>query len=74
MKRIIILLTVFISAFSAFSQTLLQEGDACFDAGDYACAITNYKSAMDVSSGQDKQKAEIKLSRANRCAENFESG
>jgi tetratricopeptide (TPR) repeat protein len=69
MKCIITLLFVLFSISSMFCQTLLQEGDACFDSGNYNCAIAKYKDAMSASSGQNRQKAEIKLSRANRCAD-----
>jgi hypothetical protein len=47
----------------------LQEGDRCFSKGDYACAKTKYAEAFDSASGKDKQVVEIKLSRANWCAE-----
>ncbi len=69
MKRII-LLSIFISTVvSVFCQTDLQDGDSCFEQGDYACAITKYGDAVMSLSGRDKQIAEIKLGRAKLCAE-----
>ncbi|MDR1722696.1 MAG: outer membrane beta-barrel protein, partial [Tannerella sp.] len=60
-----------LSAFNAYGQTSLREGDACFDAGDYACAIIKYNAAFERLSGKEKQKVEIKLLRARRCAEHI---
>src|SRR5690554_3211930 len=69
MKRII-LLSIFISTVvSVFCQTDLQDGDSCFEKGDYACAIMKYGDAVMSLSGRDKQISEIKLSRAKSCAE-----
>ena len=69
MKRTIILFFAVITAFSAYSQNYLQDGDRCFDNGDYACAETKYDQASKSSSGNDKQIADIRLSRAKNCAE-----
>ncbi|MDR2058200.1 MAG: outer membrane beta-barrel protein [Dysgonamonadaceae bacterium] len=69
MKRITILLFTLFSTIPAFCQTLLEEGDDCFDKGNYDCAIAKYREAMSVSSGKDKNIAEIKFTRANRCSE-----
>jgi len=69
MKRIIIVLIIAINAFSVYCQTTLQYGDHCFDTGDYTCAINNYYEAYRLASGNDRQIAEIKLTRARNCAE-----
>lgn len=69
MKRKLILLFTVFSVFSAYCQTDLQDGDRCFDNGDYTCAITNYDNAFKSASGKDKQIAEIKLTRAKWCSE-----
>ena len=69
MKRIILLFFAVISVFSAYGQTYLEEGDRCFDNGDYACAETKYNEAFKLVSGKDKQIAEIKLTRAKNCSE-----
>jgi hypothetical protein len=69
MKRIKILLFALFSISSAFCQTLVKEGDDCFDSGNYDCAIDKYQDAMSILSGKDKNIAEIKLGRANRCSE-----
>jgi hypothetical protein len=57
------------SVFSAFSQTPLEDGDRCFDDGDYACAIEKYNVAFKSSTGKNKQIAEMYLGRARNCAE-----
>ena len=69
MKRIIFLFFAVNSAFMLYSQTSLQEGDRCFDTGDYSCAINYYNDAYIFASGEDKQLVEIKLTRARNCAE-----
>ncbi|MCL2650071.1 MAG: hypothetical protein FWD60_03465 [Candidatus Azobacteroides sp.] len=69
MKRTIILFFAVISAFSAYCQTYLEEGDRCFDDGDYTCATSKYDEAFKSASGKDKQIADIRLSRAKNCAE-----
>ena len=71
MKRIFILLFVLVTILPIYSQTYLQEGDLCFDRGDYACAITNYNEAFESANGKDKQITEIKLTRAKKCAEHI---
>jgi len=71
MKRIVILLFAVVAALSAYSQDYLQDGDRCFDSGDYACAITNHNEAFKLASGKDKQIAEIKLTRAKFCQEHI---
>jgi tetratricopeptide (TPR) repeat protein len=73
MKRIVILFFAVVTASSAYSQTYLQDGDLCFNSGDYACAITNYNEAFKLASGKDKQIAEIKLTRAKFCQEYIKS-
>ena len=73
MKRIIIIFIAVITSFSAYSQTNLQDGDRCFDSGDYICAIEQYDKALKNASGDNKQIPEIKLSRAKRCAELIEA-
>lgn len=73
MKPIIILFFAFIAAFSAYSQTYIQDGDRCFESGDYACAVTNYNNAFKSASGKDKQLIEIKLTRAKWCDEHLKT-
>ena len=73
MIRIITILLVVMTSFTVYSQTYIQDGDLCFDSGDYACAITNYNNAFNSSTGKDKQIAEIKLTRAKWCAEHIKS-
>lgn len=73
MKRIITIFFAVIAAFSVHSQSYIQDGDNCFDIGDYTCAVANYDSAFKNASGKDKQIAEIKLTRAKWCAEHIEN-
>jgi len=69
MKRIVILFIAVITATSAHSQAYLQDGDLCFDSGDYACAITNYDRAFRNASGEDEQNiADMKRLRAENCS------
>lgn len=52
------------------NEVLSQEGDNCFNEGNYSCAVTKYnelkKSAI---SEIDKQTADINIQRAMRCSE-----
>ncbi len=71
MQRIVLIFFIVIAGFSANCQTYIQDGDRCFDSGDYVCAINNYENAFKNASGRDKQMAEIKLTRAKWCAEHL---
>lgn len=73
MQRIFTLFFAVIATFSANCQTYIQDGDRCFDSGDYTCAVTNYDNAFKNTSGKDKQIAEIKLTRAKWCAEHLKT-
>jgi tetratricopeptide (TPR) repeat protein len=72
MKRIIFLLLAFATTLPVYCQTL-QDGDKCFDAGDYLCAQKEYQAIFDRSSGRDKQIAEIKLTRVTWCIEHIKA-
>ncbi|NLO69348.1 MAG: hypothetical protein GX102_00010 [Porphyromonadaceae bacterium] len=74
MKRVYILFLALITSMPAFCQSFIQDGDRCFDAGDYACAIAKYENAFKNTTGRDKQIAEIKLTQAKWCADHLESG
>ena len=69
MKRSIILFFAVIISLSAFAQQYLQEGDRCFNNGDYACAEKNYNEASKSATGSTRDDVEIKLIRARNCAE-----
>lgn len=73
MKRIITLFFAVITSISVSSQTYIQDGDSCFNNGDYACAVTNYYNAFKNATGRDKQIAEIKLTRAKWCTEHIKT-
>ncbi len=73
MKRIIILILTVIVAFSVYSQGYIQDGNRCFDSGDYVCAIKNYDNVFKTATGKDKQIVEIKLTRARWCAEHIKT-
>lgn len=69
MKLSIVIFFILISSFPAFCQTgSLQEGNKCFDRGDYTCAITKYEEALRSVNGRDKQIAEINLGRSKTCS------
>lgn len=69
MKRTILFFFTIITAFSAYSQSNIQEGDRCFDNGDYICAEAKYNEVYKSSTGKDKQIAEIKITRTQSCAQ-----
>lgn len=69
MKRLLILFFTLLSIYSGYSQSYLQDGDRCFDNGDYECAKLKYNEAFKLASGRDKQIIEIKLTRAQWCAD-----
>lgn len=71
MKRIFTFFFAVTTVLSGYSQNNIQDGDSCFDSGDYTCAITNYNEAYKIATGKDKQVAEIKLTRAKWCSEHI---
>jgi hypothetical protein len=52
----------------AHSQNAFTEGNTCFKAGDYNCAIAKYEQVLRDEKSSNKQIAEINLSRAKACA------
>jgi len=68
MKRFLIFFIAIVSVFSANCQTYLQDGDRCFDIGDYTCAEIKFNEAFKLARGKDKQIVEIKLTRTKWCA------
>jgi hypothetical protein len=73
MKKIILLFLAVVAAFSAYCQNYMQDGDRCFDKGDYACAETKYNEAFKSANGKDKQIAEIKLTRTKWCSDHIKT-
>jgi tetratricopeptide (TPR) repeat protein len=67
MKRLIICFFAFSVSFSVFCQTHISEGDACFERGDYACAVAKYKAAFESAKGKDRQIADLKRGKAENC-------
>lgn len=67
MEKILFLLFIVINTSLIYSQDYLQEGDKCFDKGDYSCAIFNYDKGIQSYSGKEKQISELKLNRAKTC-------
>lgn len=57
------------SLFSFGQTSTLQEGNECFDSGDYSCAIAKFNEVIESATGRDRQTAEINLTRANSCSE-----
>lgn len=73
MRQIIIVIFAVFTALTSFSQNYLEEGDHCFDKGDYECAKIKYNEVFKLASGSDKQIAEIKLTRAKWCADHIKA-
>lgn len=71
MKRLLILFFTLLATYSVHSQSNLQDGDRCFDNGDYSCAKIKYDEVFKLANGRDKQIAEIKLTRAKWCADHI---
>jgi tetratricopeptide (TPR) repeat protein len=68
MKQIIILIFAFFTSMSVYCQVnTLDAGNQCFDKGDYVCAEAKYKEVLKSVVGIEKQKAQIKINRANSC-------
>jgi tetratricopeptide (TPR) repeat protein len=75
MRQLLLFITIILSSFSAYAQnSYLQEGDRCFEKGDYLCAQRNYNNAFQSSTGKNKQIAETRLTRTKSCIENTENG
>lgn len=74
MKQIIIFFFIYIFPLSVYCQVNnLEEGNQCFNEGDYICAESKYKEAFKTALGKDKQITEIKIQRAKRCIENLKN-
>lgn len=71
MKRITMIIIAAFSAFSSIGQNTLEEGDRCFDNGNYACAEAKYSEVFKSATGADKNSADIGLSRARWCADHI---
>ena len=71
MRRILLLFFAIVSASYIYSQSNLQEGQLCFDNGDYTCAETKYNDALRSVSGKDKQLIEIRLTQVKWCIEHL---
>jgi hypothetical protein len=72
MKQILILFFGFISSFSAYCQiSNLDDGNECFNQGNYTCAEAKYKQVFKTAVNKEKQIAEIKIQRAKKCIENL---
>lgn len=68
-KRIITLFFLVICTVSAYGQTPLQEGNTCFEKGDYTCAIAKYNEALKSATGAQKEIISINLKNAQKCAD-----
>jgi hypothetical protein len=74
MKQIIIFFLAFISSLSAYCRlSNLEEGNQCFNLGNYSCAEAKYKEDFKTVEGKDKQIADIKLQRTKYCIENLKN-
>lgn len=71
MKQFIILFFAITFSYTAYSQSDSQEGDNCFNKGNYTCAEIKYKELYKLASGADKQFIEIKIQRAKWCSDHL---
>ena len=70
MKKTSILLFSLVFTIFTFGQSnFLQEGNSCFAKGDYACAITKYKIAINLPDARQKKIAGDNLRQAEKCFE-----
>ncbi len=74
MKHIVIIFFAFIFSLSAYSQVNnLEDGDKCFTAGNYTCALTKYKDQYKSANVNDKMDIEIKIQQVKLCIENLKN-
>lgn len=73
MKKIALLLFLFINMTYSYGQSSLTEGDQCFDNGDYVCAEAKYSELFEQADGKDKQIAEIRLTRTKWCIDHLKA-
>jgi hypothetical protein len=75
MRKIIFFLLIVTLSISVYGQTdNLNEGDRCFDSGDYNCAVKQYQIAYDAlknTNDTEKKTADLKLYRAKKCVEHL---
>jgi len=69
MKQYVILFFALIFSHTSYCQNYFEEGDKCFNNGDYACAEIKYNELYKSANESDKQLAEIKIERAKLCSE-----
>jgi hypothetical protein len=74
MKHIVIIFFAFILSLSTYSQVNnLEDGDKCFSAGNYTCALTKYKEQYKSANVNDKMDIEIKIQQVKLCIENLKN-
>jgi tetratricopeptide (TPR) repeat protein len=73
MKQYLVLIFLLICSFTTYSQNYFQEGDKCFEEGDYACAETKYLELYKSASEANMDFGEIKIKRAKLCKENLKN-
>lgn len=61
-----VLFILFWIPFLSFAQLIEQQGDECFNEGDYQCAIEEYKKALKTVSTNYARGLEIKIQRSER--------
>ena len=72
MKQSIVLFFALMLSYTAYCQNQSQEGDKCFNEGDYACAEIKYNELVKLATSEtDKQIAEIKIQRAKWCSDHL---
>jgi hypothetical protein len=73
MKQYLVLIFLSICSYTTYSQNYFQEGDKCFEEGDYACAETKYLELYKSASEENMDFGEIKIKRAKLCKENLKN-
>lgn len=71
MKLFIIFILSFFIIQPIYSQNNLQDGDSCFNKGNYTCSEEKYVEAKKFATGRDKQIIEIRLSKTKWCLEHL---
>lgn len=72
-KIVLIFLLATFATLTINAQMLLPDGDACFEKGNYTCALSNYQEAYKVDDGSLKQVIQKKIDQAKLCLDNIKA-
>lgn len=67
MKEYFILIFLSLICFSSYGQGYLEIANKCFNKADYACAISNYKEAINRASSSSRHIIEQKIVKSESC-------